>query len=62
MIAPFLPVNDAIGKAPSGTMKGKSFWIGSYDQCLGITANKNGTEMFRGQYCRGYVPVVRYTF
>ena len=55
-----LPVNDAIGKAPSGTMKGKSFWIGSYDQCLDITAEKNGAEMFRGQYCRGFVPVVCY--
>ena len=52
----FFTVVDAAGKIGSGILDGNIGWVGSYDECLDVTATKanqnNVTEvMFTGQYC-----------
>ncbi|XP_048737855.1 nose resistant to fluoxetine protein 6-like isoform X1 [Ostrea edulis] len=46
---------DAAGKPPTGTLTGNLHFIGSYDQCLGITPNFTGAGDLRTtatKYCR----------
>ncbi|CAH1800194.1 unnamed protein product [Owenia fusiformis] len=53
---------DASGKPESGILKGNIFWIGQYEQCLSVKAERNMTinnatssemeHLFNGEYCK----------
>ncbi|GFY42499.1 nose resistant to fluoxetine protein 6, partial [Trichonephila inaurata madagascariensis] len=50
---------DSMGKPSSGILKGTSYSMGNYDECLDLSVTSKGVEtteakdaMFRGQYCR----------
>ena len=52
----FLSVFDAVGKPPTGTLTGNLHFIGSYDQCLAIKAEKASSSQHLSttntRYCR----------
>ena len=51
----FLSVFDAVGKPPTGTLTGNLHFIGSYDQCLAIKAEKSSSQHLsttNTRYCR----------
>ena len=52
----FLSVFDAVGKPPTGTLTGNLHFIGSYDQCLAIKAEKASSNQHLSttntRYCR----------
>lgn len=59
-------VLDATGKLPPGVLQGNFNWLGSYDQCVKISAElpvyKNGTQIgtdkaFGGRYCSASIPI-----
>ncbi|GIY08102.1 nose resistant to fluoxetine protein 6 [Caerostris extrusa] len=52
-------VLDSMGKPSAGILKGTSYSMGDYDECLDLTVTSKGMEtdvpedeMFRGKYCR----------
>lgn len=53
-------VFDAWGKIDSGLLDGNTKWLGSFDECLNITAETNGSlpEDFTTRYCMASIPVV----
>ena len=53
-----ITVDDANAKMPSGILRGKMTWLGSFDGCLQSTAMRDGAEVFRGRYCQATVPLV----
>ena len=47
---------DAVGKLPSGVALGNVVWLGSFAQCMNVTATEKQTgnntkDLFQGQYC-----------
>ena len=53
-------VADSSSKVPSGILRGKTTWLGSFDECMNTVAKENGKELFRGRYCHASVSLVRH--
>ena len=52
----FVSVVDSFGKLESGILLGKFRWLGTYDECVGSSAEKtNKYEGFNGLYCRASI-------
>ncbi len=48
----FFTVIDSFGKSSSGLFEGNLFWVGEYEECIGINEEK-----FTGKYCYIYEQV-----
>ena len=55
----FILVLDSIGKPSAGILKGTSYSLGHYDQCVDLMVTSKGAEtnniteaMFQGMYCK----------
>jgi Nose resistant-to-fluoxetine protein, N-terminal domain len=47
-------VLDATGKPSSGLLRGATWWMGDYDECLSIKGGVNGSQQsapFKTAYC-----------
>lgn len=43
---------DAAGKLPPGVLKGSLYWIGDYEECLGIAQDPGATQLgISAHYC-----------
>lgn len=48
---------DAGGKTPHGLLEGNINSVGMFEECLGISHQRNNSRIIKGKYCMAKIPL-----